>query len=125
MATISRVFPRFEGKWVMVTGAGTGFGATLARRAAAEGANVIVHYNSSAGGAEQTAAAVRELGREALIYRADIKQWADIRAMIEAAWSDTGGVDGAHYHTRCFQAAAAGDVQPARSRGIATHRYFT
>ena len=35
MPTISRVFPRFEGKWVMVTGAGTGFGRTLAKRAAA------------------------------------------------------------------------------------------
>jgi NAD(P)-dependent dehydrogenase (short-subunit alcohol dehydrogenase family) len=48
---VSRVFPRFEGKWVMVTGAGTGFGATLSKRAAAEGANVVVHYNSSEAGA--------------------------------------------------------------------------
>ena len=91
--TVSRVFPRFEGKWVMVTGAGTGFGATLAQRAAAEGANVVVHYNSSESGAQRTAAAVRELGRDALIYRADIKQWAEIRAMMESAWRDTGGVD--------------------------------
>ena len=90
---VSRVFPRFEGKWVMVTGAGTGFGRTLATRAAAEGANVVVHYNSSEDGARVTAAAVRELGREAAIYRADIKQWDDIRTMIDGAWKHTGGID--------------------------------
>jgi len=91
--TVSRVFPRFEDKWVMVTGAGTGFGRTLAQRAAAEGANVVVHYNSSEAGARTTAAAVRALGRESLVYRADIKRWDDIRAMIAGAWSETGGID--------------------------------
>ena len=51
---------RFEGKTFMVTGAGTGFGAALANRAAQEGAaKVIVHYRSSAGGAERTAEQVR------------------------------------------------------------------
>jgi 3-oxoacyl-[acyl-carrier protein] reductase len=90
---ISRVFPRFEGKWVMVTGAGTGFGSTLAQRAAAEGANVLVHYNNSRAGAEKTAEAVRALGREARIYQADIKRWDDIKRMISAAWADTGGID--------------------------------
>ena len=90
---VSRVFPRFEGKWVMVTGAGTGFGATLSQRAAAEGANVVVHYNTSEAGAQRTAAAVREFGREALVYRADVKRWDDIRAMIDAAWTATGGID--------------------------------
>jgi 3-oxoacyl-[acyl-carrier protein] reductase len=92
-ARVSRIFPRFENRWVLVTGAGTGFGGTIARRAAAEGANVVVHYNSSRAGAEATANAVRELGREALIYRADIKSWDDIRTMIDAAWRETGGID--------------------------------
>jgi 3-oxoacyl-[acyl-carrier protein] reductase len=40
---------RFEGRSFMVTGAGTGFGAELAVRAAQEGAaKVLVHYRSSA-----------------------------------------------------------------------------
>lgn len=93
MATISRVFPRFEDKWIMVTGAGTGFGRTLAKRAAAEGANVVVHYNSSEKGAEETADAVRKLGREAVIVQADIKSWNQIKAMIETAWTKAGGID--------------------------------
>ena len=90
---ISRPFPRFENKWVLVTGAGTGFGGTLARRAAAEGANVVVHYNRSADGANATADAVRAAGREALVVRADITHWDEIRAMIDTAWNDTGGID--------------------------------
>jgi 3-oxoacyl-[acyl-carrier protein] reductase len=90
---VSRVFPRFEGKWVMITGAGTGFGATLAERAAAEGANVVVHYNSSEAGAKKTADAVRSYGREALIQRADIKSWDQIKAMVDAAWRASGGID--------------------------------
>jgi NAD(P)-dependent dehydrogenase (short-subunit alcohol dehydrogenase family) len=39
---------RFDGKTFMVTGAGTGFGAALALRAAREGAaKVVVHYRTS------------------------------------------------------------------------------
>jgi len=41
---------RFAGKTVFVTGAGRGFGAVLARAFAQEGANLVVHYNSSAAG---------------------------------------------------------------------------
>ena len=73
---------RLEGKQVMVTGAGTGFGAELAVRAAQEGAAaVVVHYRSSAAGAEQTAERVREAGAEARLVQGDISQWEDIRRM--------------------------------------------
>ena len=57
---------RFEGRRFLVTGAGTGFGAALALRAAQEGAaQVLIHYRSSADGAELTAGRVREAGAEA------------------------------------------------------------
>ncbi|NNN15902.1 MAG: SDR family oxidoreductase [Acidimicrobiaceae bacterium] len=87
------VFPRFAGKWVMVTGAGTGFGATLAERAAAEGANVVIHYNSSEAGAHQTARLVESYGREALVVRADLKSWDQIKAMVQNVWEQTDGLD--------------------------------
>jgi 3-oxoacyl-[acyl-carrier protein] reductase len=90
---VSRVFPRFADKWVMVTGAGTGFGATLSKRVAAEGGNVIVHYNNSEAGAQATASAVRAFGREAIVVQADIKKWDDIRRMIDGAWTASGGID--------------------------------
>jgi NAD(P)-dependent dehydrogenase (short-subunit alcohol dehydrogenase family) len=84
---------RFEGKTVMVTGAGTGFGAELAVRAGEEGANVIVHYRSSAAGAERTADRVRAAGSEALIVQGDITSWDDIRRMADWAFAEVGGVD--------------------------------
>lgn len=62
----SPVYPRFEGTWVVVTGAHTGFGATIAERADAEGANVVVHFNNSAAGADGIAERVRAYGRQAI-----------------------------------------------------------
>jgi 3-oxoacyl-[acyl-carrier protein] reductase len=85
---------RFEGKTFMVTGAGTGFGAALSQRAAQEGAaKVIVHYRSSATGAERTAEAVREAGAEAMVVQGDITSWADIQRMAAWAFEDGGGID--------------------------------
>lgn len=77
----------------MVTGAGTGFGATVALRAAAEGADVVVHYRSSEEGARRTATAVEAYGRRSMVVRADISKWAEIKAMTEDVWSETGGLD--------------------------------
>jgi 3-oxoacyl-[acyl-carrier protein] reductase len=90
---IQPAFPRFADRWVMVTGAGTGFGATIARRAALEGGNVVVHYHSSEAGANRTAEAVKALGRQAVVVQGDLKRWSDIKAMTEKAWTSTGGLD--------------------------------
>jgi 3-oxoacyl-[acyl-carrier protein] reductase len=77
---------KLDGKAVMVTGAGTGFGQQLAIRAAQEGAaRVIVHYRSSAQGAEETAASVRDAGAEATLIQGDISHWDDIKRMAEGA----------------------------------------
>jgi 3-oxoacyl-[acyl-carrier protein] reductase len=68
---------RFEGRSVVVTGAGTGFGAEIAVRAAQEGARVVgVHYRSSKAGAEQTADRVRAAGAEPVLLQADIADWS-------------------------------------------------
>jgi 3-oxoacyl-[acyl-carrier protein] reductase len=85
---------RFEGKTFMVTGAGTGFGAALANRAAQEGAaKVIVHYRSSSGGAERTAEQVRATGADAEVVQGDITSWADIQRMATWAFDEQGGID--------------------------------
>jgi 3-oxoacyl-[acyl-carrier protein] reductase len=77
---------RLDGKTVMVTGAGTGFGQQLAIRAAQDGAaRVIVHYRSSAQGAEETAAQVRDAGAEAVLIQGDISHWDEIKRMADEA----------------------------------------
>ncbi len=85
---------RFEGRSVVVTGAGTGFGAEIAVRAAQEGARVVgVHYRSSKAGAEATAQRVRAEGAEAVLLQADIVEWAQVAAMADEAFEKLGGVD--------------------------------
>ena len=85
---------RFEGRSVVVTGAGTGFGAEIAVRAAQEGARAIgVHYRSSKAGADRTAERVRAEGAEPVLLRADIVEWSQVGALADAAFTQLGGVD--------------------------------
>ena len=85
---------RFEGRTLLVTGAGTGFGAAIAARAAAEGAKAVgIHYRSSRDGAEQTAVRVRALGAEPVLFQADIAEWDSVAAFAEAAFAELGNVD--------------------------------
>ena len=81
---------KLEGKTVVVTGAGTGFGQQLAIRAAHEGAGtVVVHYRSSAQGAEETAEQVRAAGAQATLLQGDISSWDEVKRMAaEAADAD-------------------------------------
>jgi NAD(P)-dependent dehydrogenase (short-subunit alcohol dehydrogenase family) len=87
------ILQRFVGKCVLVTGAGTGYGAEIAVRAAQEGARVAVHYNRSAAGAERTVARIKEVGAEAFTVQADITSHAAIRRMADAAFSRFGVLD--------------------------------
>jgi len=84
---------RFENRVVLVTGSGRGFGAVLARAFAHEGADVVVHYNSSAAGAEEVAADVRAAGRSALLVRGDIASWADVKRIAAEVFAALGRVD--------------------------------
>ncbi|WP_436529747.1 SDR family NAD(P)-dependent oxidoreductase [Actinoplanes sp. HUAS TT8] len=84
---------RFPGRSVLVTGAGTGFGAEIAFRAAQEGARVGVHYRSSKDGAERTAERIRAIGGEAVLFQADITSWDDIKRMADETFEAFGGLD--------------------------------
>jgi 3-oxoacyl-[acyl-carrier protein] reductase len=84
---------RFADKKVLVTGAGRGFGRVLALAFAREGADVIVHYNSSATGAEQTAAEIKALGRRAATVKGDIASHADVLEITRASVAAFGRLD--------------------------------
>lgn len=84
---------RLVGRSVLVTGAGTGFGAALAVRAAREGASVGVHYNSSKAGAEETAGRVRELGADAFVLQADISDWEAVKRLADEVFERVGNLD--------------------------------
>ena len=79
---------RLEGKVAIVTGAGSGFGAGIARKFVAEGAKVIV-ADRDAAAAEQVATA---LGATARSVHADVTRAADVAAMMDAAQAHFGGL---------------------------------
>jgi 3-oxoacyl-[acyl-carrier protein] reductase len=84
---------RFQDKVVMVSGSGRGFGAVLAAAFAQQGAHVVVHYHRSAQGAQETAAAIRALGRRTLLVQGDIARHADVKRITEQAYAEFGRVD--------------------------------
>ena len=76
----------FDGKIVLVTGGATGLGAAIAIGAAKRGAKaVIVNYAKSAKEAEETAAAVRAAGAEAVTVQGDVAEDADCIKIAQAA----------------------------------------
>jgi 3-oxoacyl-[acyl-carrier protein] reductase len=78
---------------VLVTGAGTGFGAEIALRAAQEGARVGVHYNSSRAGAEKTVKRIQEIGGEAELFQANIGTWDAIKGLADEVFARFDGLD--------------------------------
>ena len=79
---------------VIVTGSSSGVGAACARHLAELGCNVVVNYSSNADGAESVAAACREFGVETEAIRADVSVDEDCRALVAAAESRWGRLDG-------------------------------
>ncbi|WP_370252334.1 SDR family oxidoreductase [Nioella sp.] len=78
---------RLEGKTAIVTGAGSGFGAGIARRFAAEGATVmVVDLNGDAAGA-----VAREIGGVAQV--ADVSKADSVKDMAQAALAAWGRID--------------------------------
>jgi 3-oxoacyl-[acyl-carrier protein] reductase len=75
----------------IVTGASGGIGKGIAVRLAADGYAVVVHYAGNAAKAEQTVAAIRAAGGQAIAVGADISQAADVDklfAQARAAFGD-------------------------------------
>ena len=84
---------RLKDKVALVTGASGGLGAGICEAFAREGAHCIAVYHSDKKGGEDTAARVRELGREALAVQADIGDEAQVREMVQAADRTFGRLD--------------------------------
>jgi 3-oxoacyl-[acyl-carrier protein] reductase len=83
---------RLKNKIAIVTGAGSGIGAGIATRLAAEGAQMIVNDINAEGG-EATVAAIRSKGGSAVFQRADVTTDAGWKSLIAAARSQFGGLD--------------------------------
>ncbi len=83
----------FAGKVAVVTGSGRGIGRAIALRLAGLGADVVVNFFRNRAPAEETAEAVRALGRQAEIVKADVGDPDGIEALIGGAERAFGGLD--------------------------------
>ena len=63
---------RFEGKTALITGASRGIGRGIALCLAAEGADVVVNYRTHPDEAQSVADEITEMGRQAMIWQADV-----------------------------------------------------
>lgn len=78
-------------KIAVITGAGSGMGAAMARRFAGEGMKIVV-ADIDLAAAESTVADVLAAGGDAIAVRADVSRQDEVQAMADRAWDHFGAV---------------------------------
>jgi len=100
-------------KRALVTGAGRRIGAEIARTLGAAGMHVGVHFHASARGAEQTCAAIRAVGGEAVALQADLSSRDAARGLVDNALRELGGLDVLVLSAAEFEPARLGAIDDA------------
>ncbi len=76
---------KLRGKIALVTGAGQGIGKGIAEVFAEEGADVVINDLCTGDHTEALAAAIRAMGRRALVIQGDVSKRADVDRLFEEA----------------------------------------
>lgn len=84
---------RLTEKVALVTGSSQGIGRAIAERFAQEGADVVINYNRTPGGAEEALRNVEAAGRRGLIVKADLSSVAEVRKLVATAIEHFGRLD--------------------------------
>ena len=84
---------RFENKIVLVTGAGRGIGASIAKRFASEGADVIVNYSGNDEAAQKTVDEITATGGQAQKYKCSVNDSESVKVMVDEIIKEFGRID--------------------------------
>lgn len=83
---------KLNGKTAIVTGGGRDIGSAIAKKLAAEGANVAINYFASSAGADATVDAIKSTGGNAFAMQGDLTKADDVKAFVERTVEEFGGV---------------------------------
>lgn len=84
---------KLANKIAVVTGSSQGIGRAIAERFAQEGADVVINYNRTPGGAEEALRNVEASGRRGLIVKADLSKTTEVRKLVATAIEHFGRLD--------------------------------
>lgn len=74
------------GETILITGAARRIGAGLALYLAGAGADIIIHHGHSEDEAEQTAAEIRKMGKQAWVLQLNLEKPDQVSDLIQQAW---------------------------------------
>ena len=84
---------KLEGKIALITGGSRGIGAAIAKRLAADGANVAITYTKGADAAASVVKEIERVGRKAIAIQADSTDAVAVEAAVEKAVETFGRLD--------------------------------
>ncbi len=83
----------FADKKALITGSGRGIGKAVALAFARAGADVVINFFRNRAPAEETAAEIEKLGRQALLIKADVGDLGDLERLFNETEKAFGGLD--------------------------------
>ena len=81
-----------KGKVAIVTGGSRGIGRAICLELAAQGANVVFSYAGNDAAAQETLAALTQLGVEARSFKGDVTDAEAVKNLVDTAVKELGGV---------------------------------
>src|ERR1700680_1988489 len=84
---------KLEGKIALITGGSRGIGAAIAKRLAADGANVAITYTKGTDAAASVVKEIERAGRKAIAIQADAADADAVKAAVEKTFATFGRMD--------------------------------